>query len=71
MFIYIIAVCPTPGRFEVVVFNVVDPLVVEWEKESLSGNAGISFNLPGIKLFADYTIQEYNTLTIGASIGIR
>ena len=56
---------------EVVVFNVVDPLEVEWEKESLSGNAGISFNLPGIKLFADYTIQDYNSLTVGASIGIR
>ena len=34
-------------------------------------NAGISFNLPGIKLFADYTFQDYNSLTIGASIGIR
>ena len=56
---------------EVIVFNVVDPLEVEWEKESLSGNAGLSFNLPGIKLFADYTIQDYNSLTVGASIGIR
>ena len=56
---------------EVIVFNVVDPLKVEWEKESLSGNAGLSFNLPGIKLFADYTFQDYNSLTVGASIGIR
>ncbi len=56
---------------EVIVFNVVDPLKVEWEKESLRGNAGLSFNLPGIKLFADYTFQEYNSLTVGASIGIR
>jgi hypothetical protein len=56
---------------EVIVFNVVDPLEVGWKKESLSGNAGISFNLPGIKLFADYTIQDYNSLTVGASIGIR
>ena len=56
---------------EVIVFNVVDPLKVEWEKESLRGNVGLSFNLPGIKLFADYTFQEYNSLTVGASIGIR
>ena len=56
---------------EVIVFNVVDPLKVEWEKESPRGNAGLSFNLPGIKLFADYTFQEYNSLTVGASIGIR
>jgi len=56
---------------EVIVFNVVDPLKVEWEKESLRGNTGLSFNLPGIKLFADYTFQEYNSLTVGASIGIR
>jgi hypothetical protein len=50
---------------------VVDPLVLEWEKESISGNIGLSFNLPGIKLFADYTSQEYNSLTVGASIGLR
>jgi hypothetical protein len=56
---------------EVIVLSVVDPLVLEWEKESISGNIGLSFNLPGIKLFADYTSQEYNSLTVGASIGLR
>ena len=56
---------------EVIVLSVVDPLVLEWEKESISGNVGLSFNLPGIKLFADYTYQEYNSLTVGASIGLR
>lgn len=56
---------------EVVVFTVTDPLEVEWKKESISGNVGLSFNLPGIKLFADYTTQEYNSLSVGASIGIR
>ena len=56
---------------EVIVLSVVDPLVLEWEKESISGNIGLSFNLPGIKLFADYTYQEYNSLTVGASIGLR
>jgi len=56
---------------EVIVFTVTDPLSLEWEKESISGNAGLSFNLPGIKLFADYTSQEYNSVTVGVSIGIR
>jgi hypothetical protein len=56
---------------EIIVLSVVDPLVLEWEKESISGNIGLSFNLPGIKLFADYTSQEYNSLTVGASIGLR
>ena len=56
---------------EVIVYTVTDPLSLEWEKESISGNAGLSFNLPGIKLFADYTSQEYNSVTVGVSIGIR
>jgi hypothetical protein len=56
---------------EVIVFTVTDPLNLEWEKESINGNAGLSFNLPGFKLFADYTSQEYNSLTVGISIGIR
>jgi hypothetical protein len=56
---------------EVIVFTVTDPLSLEWEKESISGNAGLSFNLPGIKLFADYTSQEYSSVTVGVSIGIR
>ncbi len=56
---------------EVITFSLTDPLDVKWEKEYISGNAGLSFNLPGIKLFADYTSQEYNSLTVGVSIGIR
>jgi hypothetical protein len=56
---------------QVVVLTVTDPLQVEWEKQSISGNAGLSFNLPGIKLFADYTSQDYDSVTVGVSIGIR
>jgi hypothetical protein len=56
---------------EVIVFTVIDPLSLEWEKKSISGNAGLSFNLAGIKLFADYTYQEYNSLTVGISVNVR
>ena len=56
---------------QVVVLTVTDPLQVEWEKQSISGNAGLSFSLPGIKLFADYTSQDYDSVTVGVSIGIR
>ena len=40
-------------------------------KKSIRGNAGLSFNLAGIKLFADYTYQEYNSLTVGISVNVR
>ena len=56
---------------DVIVFNITDPLDVKWEKESTNSSAGLSFKLPGIKLFADYTFQEYNSLTVGASISLR
>ena len=56
---------------EDVVFAITDPLSLKWEKESINASAGLSFNLPGIKLFADYTSQEYNSLTVGVSINVR
>jgi hypothetical protein len=56
---------------EVVVVTVIDPLKVGWNNKSLSANAGLSFNIPGIKFFADYTIQKYNSISFGVSLSIR
>ena len=56
---------------EQVIITVSDPLVVNWDKESLGGNIGISFKLPGIRIFADYTVQKYNSVSFGASLSIR
>ena len=56
---------------EQIIVNVSDPLIVNWDKESISGNAGISFKLPGIKIFADYTVQKYNSVSVGISLSVR
>ena len=56
---------------QVYTVSVSNPLNIEWEKEFINAKAGISFNLPGIKIFADYTIQEFDSVTLGFSLGIR
>lgn len=56
---------------QVYTLSVSDPLRVKWEKESMNAKAGISFNFPGIKIFTDYTFQEYNSFSVGFSIGFR
>jgi hypothetical protein len=45
--------------------------MVKWRRESMSAKAGISFNFPGIKVFTDYSYQEFNSITFGFSFGIR
>ena len=56
---------------EQIIVTVTDPLKVKWNNESVSANAGISFKLPGLRLFADYTAQEYNSVSLGVSLSIR
>jgi len=56
---------------EDITLSITDPLIVSWENESISANAGLSVNLPGIRIFADYTAQNYNSVSVGVSLGIR
>ena len=56
---------------EQVIVTVTDPLKVKWDNKSISANAGISFKFPGLRLFADYTAQEYNSISLGMSLSIR
>jgi hypothetical protein len=56
---------------QVYTVSVSDPLMVKWRRESMSAKAGISFNFPGIKVFTDYSYQEFNSITFGFSFGIR
>jgi hypothetical protein len=50
---------------------VTDPLEVNWNNKSTSANVGISFKLPGLRLFADYTLREYNSVSLGVSLSLR
>jgi len=56
---------------EQVMVNVTDPLEVNWNNKSTSANVGISFKLPGLRLFADYTLREYNSVSFGVSLSLR
>ena len=56
---------------EQVIIAVTDPLEVKWNNKSISANAGISFKLAGLRVFADYTTQEYNSISLGMSLSIR
>ena len=59
------------GSPEDLILSITDPLDISWETESISASAGLAINLPGIRLFADYTAQNYNSVSAGFSLSIR
>ena len=48
-----------------------DPLSINSEASGVMGIIGARLNLLFLKIFANYTIQEYNTLTAGISFNFR
>ncbi|MEE3020241.1 MAG: DUF6588 family protein, partial [Bacteroidota bacterium] len=44
-----------------------DPISIASEASGVMGIVGARLNLLFLKIFANYTIQEYNTLTSGIS----
>ena len=48
-----------------------DPIRVASENSGMMGVVGARLNLLFLKIFANYTIQEYNTLTAGISFNFR
>ena len=62
---YYIADMPTISR----VLN--DPVSIASDASGVMGVVGARLNLLFIKIFANYTIQEYNTLTAGISFNFR
>ena len=56
---------------EQIIVSVTDPLELNWNSKSPSANVGISFKLPGLRIFADYTVQEYNSVSLGVSLNVR
>jgi hypothetical protein len=48
-----------------------DPISIASEASGVMGIIGARLNLLFLKIFANYTIQEYNTLTAGISFNFR
>nr|WP_101260098.1 DUF6588 family protein [Labilibaculum filiforme] len=51
--------------------TVVDPVSIDFKANGLRATIGTRFNLGFFKLFGDYTIQEYNTITAGIAFSFR
>jgi hypothetical protein len=51
--------------------SVKDPINLNFETNSVRGTLGARLNLGFFKLFGDYTVKEYNTLTAGIAFSFR
>ena len=51
--------------------EVSNPISIKNELNYFRKNVGIAFNLSFFNLFIDYSIQEYNSINLGMSLGIR
>lgn len=51
--------------------TLVDPFKLSYDASGMMGVVGLRMNLLFLKIFANYTLQEYNTLTAGISFNFR
>jgi len=51
--------------------TVKDPINLAADTSGIRGTVGMRINLSVFKIFADYTLQEYNTLTAGIAVSVR
>jgi len=49
----------------------VDPMLLKFDISGLKTTAGVRFNLGPVKLFADYTLQKYASISTGLALSIR
>ena len=54
-----------------VTFQVEDPVSINNNLNFLRKNIGLAFNFAFYNLFVDYSFQEYNSINLGLSLGIR
>lgn len=53
-------------------YSVSDPISIDYELEkNVTATLGARLNLAFFKIFADYTIQEYNTISAGVAFSFR
>lgn len=51
--------------------SVTDPISLDFDANGLRATLGTRLNIGFFKIFADYTLQEYNTLTAGIAFSFR
>ena len=60
------------GGFEVpIVTSISDPLTLDYSANSTLATIGTRLNLAILKIYAQYSLQEYSTATVGVSLGLR
>jgi hypothetical protein len=51
--------------------NISDPMDIDFDANGVRGTLGARLNLGVFKIFADYTVQEYNTASAGIAFSFR
>ena len=60
------------GGFEVpIVTSISDPLTLDYSANSTLATIGARLNLAILKIYAQYSLQEYSTASVGVSLGLR
>jgi hypothetical protein len=54
-----------------IVESISDPLSLKFKSSGARATLGARLNLAFLKIFADYTLQEYNTATLGVAFSFR
>ena len=60
-----------PAPNDTVTETVTDPLNLDFKASGLRTTLGARISLGFFKIFADYTLQEYNTLSAGIAFSFR
>ena len=68
---YVLNYSSSVSENESIEISVTDPVFIENKLNYFKKTAGISLNFPGIKLFLDYTIHDYNSINAGVSLSVR
>lgn len=53
------------------VYDVVDPIAIKAESNGFRTTVGMRLKLAVLTIHGDYTLQKYNTLTVGVGIAVR
>ena len=51
--------------------SITNPISLDYSANSTLATAGIRLNLSILKIYAQYSLQEYSTATLGVSLGLR
>ena len=51
--------------------SITNPISLDYSANSTLATAGIRLNLSILKIYAQYSLQEYSTATVGVSLGLR